>query len=320
MHLPLIGQRPVTHVPTDVGVVRLLTTRQVLLESVQARENAALGSLGAVAGGQSLCDVPSGATSLPTVKYQEGAAAALAQARRAVRAVEDGPGAADAARSALLEVLAQWRSQSGSPGRTGPSWVSYLAGGRDALEQLVNLDTEGSMLMTRDEPVFDPASPEAVTVGTAPAHLGQPDRSTARRGLHNAADALPLRRLMVVAVLFPLLFTLLVVAAGGWAPSAAPAWTALVALVALGGATTLATYLPRPGSGHRLDIGCTPCAAVAGLSVLGASFILSTAPHDQSTAALALVIIGFGLAQRLTSPSTCATPAPRPELGDQHRP
>lgn len=309
-----------THVPTDVGVVRLLTTRQVLLESVQARENAALESLGAVAGGQSLCDVSAGATAVPTVKFQEGAAAALAQARRAVRAVEEGPGAAEAARSALLEVHAQWRSQSGSPGRAGPSWVSYLAGGRDALEQLVDLDTEGSMLMARDQSVLDPASPEAVTVGTAPAHLGQPGRPTPRRGFHNAADALPLRRLVLVALLFPLLFTLLVGAGGGWAPSAAPGWSALVALVALGAATTLATYLPRPGSGHRLDIGCTPCAAVAGLSVLGASFILSTAPHDQSTAALALVIIGFGLAQRLTSPSTCATPTARPESGGQHRP
>jgi hypothetical protein len=124
--------------------------------------------------------------------------------------------------------------------------------------------------------------------------------------------AWPLRRLVVAASLSPVLFTLLVGVAGGWAPLAAPGWTALVALVALGAAATLATYLPRPGAGRTLDLGCTPCAAVAALSVLGAAGVLSTAPHDVSTAVLALVIVIFGLTQRLTNPSTCAAPTPRP--------
>lgn len=121
-------------------------------------------------------------------------------------------------------------------------------------------------------------------------------------------------------MLSPVLFALLVSAAGGWEPGLAPGWTALVALVALGGAATLASYLPRPGYGRRLDVGCTPCAAVAALSVLGAAVVLSTAPYDMSTAALALVIVGFGLTQRLTSPSTCAAPSPPPESGEERRP
>ena len=168
--------------------------------------------------------------------------------------------------------------------------------------------------------VPDPSTPDAAIDGSAAADLVQPYGLKARRGFHNAADALPLRRLVAVAVLSPVLFVLLVEAAGGWAPGATAGWMALVALVVLAASTTLATYLPRPGSGRRFDVGCTPCAAVAGLSVLGATFVLSTAPHDVSTAALALVIVGFGLTQRLTSPSACATPSTRPERGDQHRP
>lgn len=120
----------------------------------------------------------------------------------------------------------------------------------------------------------------------------------------------PLRRLVAAGVAWPVLFAVLVGVGGGWAPSAAPGWTALVAAVALGGSATLASYLPQPGAGLSLELGCTPCATVAALSVLGAGAVLSTAPHDVSTAVLALVVVGFGLTQRLTNPSTCTTPSP----------
>jgi len=120
-----------------------------------------------------------------------------------------------------------------------------------------------------------------------------------------------LRRIVAAAVLSPLLFVLLISVAGGWAPGATLGWTVLVALMALAGAATLASYLPRPGAGRKLEIGCTPCAAVAALSVLGAAAVLSTAPYDVSTAVLALVVVGFGLTQRLTNPSTCVAPGPR---------
>ena len=174
-------------------------------------------------------------------------------------------------------------------------------------------------MMARTESVPDPGSPDAAVGEAAPAHLVQPGGATARRGFANAADAWPLRRLVAVAVLTPVMLALLVEVAGGWAPGATLGWTALLALVSLAAAATLATYLPRPGSGRRLDVGCTPCAAVAALSVLGAAGVLSRAPHDVSTAVLALVIVGFGLTQRLTNPSTCAAPSPRPERGDQRR-
>lgn len=120
-----------------------------------------------------------------------------------------------------------------------------------------------------------------------------------------------MRRIVVVAVLSPLLFVLLIAVAGGWTPGAPLGWTALVAVMALAAAATLASYLPRPGAGRKLEIGCTPCAAVAALSVVGAGAVLSTAPYDVSTAVMALAVVGFGLMQRLTNPSTCVAPGPR---------
>ena len=120
-----------------------------------------------------------------------------------------------------------------------------------------------------------------------------------------------MRRIVAVAVLSPLLFVLLIASAGGWAPEASLRWTAIIAVMALAAAATLATYLPRPGAGRKLELGCTPCAVVAALSVLGAAVVLGTSPYDVPTAVLALVVVGFGLAQRLTNPSTCPAPGPR---------
>jgi hypothetical protein len=76
--------------------------------------------------------------------------------------------------------------------------------------------------------------------------------------------------------------------------------------VALACATTLATYQPRPGTGLRPDLGCTPCAAVAAVTVLASFGLLSSAPHDVSTV-LALGVSAFGLVQRLKNSSTCPT-------------
>ena len=141
-----------------------------------------------------------------------------------------------------------------------------------------------------------------------PTKMEHPRQPTTHRGFANAGAAWTSRRRVAVALLAPLLFVLLVSAAGGWAPTNGPAWIALVAMVALASATTLATYLPQPGAGHRLDLGCTPCAAAAALTVLGAGAVLGTTAPDLSTAGLALVVAAFGLTQRLTNPGTCPTP------------
>ena len=110
---------------------------------------------------------------------------------------------------------------------------------------------------------------------------------------------------MAVGLIAPMLLVLMVATSGGWAPATSPMWTALVAGVGLACATTLATYLPRPGTGFKPDLGCTPCAAVAAVTVLASFGLLNSAPHDVSTAVLALGVSAFGLVQRLNNPSTC---------------
>jgi len=128
---------------------------------------------------------------------------------------------------------------------------------------------------------------------------------TPHRRYANVLAAWPLRRRMAVALTAPVLFGLMVAASGGWAPTTSPGWTVLVAGAALACATTLATYLPRPGTGLRPDLGCTPCAAIAAVTVLASFGLLNSAPHDVSTAVLALGVSAFGLVQRLNNPSTC---------------
>ncbi len=109
-----------------------------LVELVRVRESAALAALEAAAGNASLCALSRGRTPVPAVKYHEGAAAALAEVRRAVHALPAGPDVEPAMRSALAQVHERWSRQASSPGRTGPNWAGYLTGGLDALDQLVD--------------------------------------------------------------------------------------------------------------------------------------------------------------------------------------
>jgi len=154
--------------------------------------------------------------------------------------------------------------------------------------------------MSRTDPANRPATdPTDPTDSTDPAALSE------RRRYAHVLAAWPLRRRMALVVLAPVLFVLMLAASGGWALTTSPGWTALVALIAISCATTLATYLPHPGTGLRVDVGCTPCAAVAAVSVLGAFIVLGSAPRDVSTAVLALGVSVFGLVQRLNNPSTC---------------
>jgi hypothetical protein len=133
----------------------------------------------------------------------------------------------------------------------------------------------------------------------------KPAVPSAHRKYTNVLTAWPLRRRVAVALFAPVMFVLMVAVSGGWAPATSLGWTAVVAIVALASATTLATYLPRPAAGLKLDLGCTPCAAVAAVTVLASFGLVNSAPHDVSTAVLALGVSAFGLVQRLKNPSTC---------------
>ncbi|PRY51395.1 hypothetical protein BCF74_13610 [Knoellia remsis] len=245
----------------------------------EALQREAMTRLTETAGNQSLCTLSRDGSACSVAKYHEGAIAALAQARRALTAAEPGADPADRIRV----VSARWVGQAGA-GTTGAAWRAYLEGGRDGLDVLLAPAAAG-------ERATGPAS--RVLVGSAAAgRLG--------------GGRWPRRRVTATAVLTPALFAVLVAAGGGF--PAAALWTVLVALVAVAAAATLATYLPGPGKGRRPDLGCSPCAAMAAMTVLAAAWFLQAAPHQPSMAAAALAAVGFGLLQRLTqTDASCAS-------------
>lgn len=115
----------------------------------------------------------------------------------------------------------------------------------------------------------------------------------------------PRRRVVVTALLAPVFGALLVDLGGGW--GGPPTWTAIVAAVAVTSSAAVSTYVPLPGAGTRPDLGCTPCAAMAGFAVVAAALLVDSAPHDVATALLALAASAFALRQRLTAPLACPT-------------
>lgn len=271
-----------------------VTEQTVVIESCRAGERVALERLSAASGGLSLCSLSRSGASVPAAKYHEGATAALAEARRTVASIPHDVADVATVRTALLGVSERWRSELGTAGRSGPDWAGYLAGGIDALDQVI-LDqvTEGL------------ATPDVVTVTPRPEVVDDSPAAPPVRRLGRVRAQWPARRIAVVAAGAPALLALLVVASGGRATVIPGGWIALVALIAATSATTLATYLPLPGAGRRLDLGCTPCAAAAALSVVVAGAVLVSTPHDVPTAILAAGVAAFGLRQRLANPSTC---------------
>jgi hypothetical protein len=115
--------------------------------------------------------------------------------------------------------------------------------------------------------------------------------------------------------LAPVLFVAVTTLADGW--TAGPGWLGVVAVASVVAGGTLASYVPLPGTGRRLDIGCTPCAAVAALTVLGAAGVLTSMEHTVPNAVLALGVAGFGLFQRLTSNTACDVPVERRPAAEQ---
>ncbi len=89
---------------------------------------------------------------------------------------------------------------------------------------------------------------------------------------------------------------------------AAPSGPAPIAFTLLTGALAAAvggTYAPVGG---RPALGCSRCAVVAGASVPAAGLLLSAGRTDPSLLGLAVVVVAFGLVQRLRDPTTCPRP------------
>jgi peptidoglycan/LPS O-acetylase OafA/YrhL len=117
-------------------------------------------------------------------------------------------------------------------------------------------------------------------------------------------DAWPARRRRALLALFPLVAGwFLLVGRGSTEPAPPAGWYLGVVVVAALGAAVLATYLPL--AGRRPDLGCTPCAMLSGLTLVGAT----TAIHSYDGAPVGLLfaaaLLLFGLSQRMGRPATC---------------
>ncbi|WP_345045111.1 hypothetical protein [Georgenia daeguensis] len=277
------------------------TTTQDVRGLVRHLETDAIGHLTAAAGNDSLCTRSRGGEPRPAAKYHEGAAAALAQARRAVdkQAPDHDP------TETVRAVRDRWTLHAGAD---TPAWRAYHDGGLDALDTLLSPapPRDGVKGDGEVDGAAHPARDRAPEPGTATAT--EPARGPAAAVALRGSGRWPRRRIVATAVLAPALLAALATTGGGWTPTEAPLWTALVALTALVSAATLATYLPLRGQGWRPDLGCSPCAAMSAGSVLAAAWFLGSAPLQPAMAVVALAAVTLGLVQRLTgAATTCST-------------
>lgn len=116
------------------------------------------------------------------------------------------------------------------------------------------------------------------------------------------------RRVASMAAVTPLLATGYVRAAGLSAGELSAAWLLLDLLAAALGASVLASYLPARG--WRPDLGCSPCAAVAGLGLVGSVLAIGSYGPSLVGPALAAAVTLYALTQRL-GPAACPTPPAR---------
>ncbi|GAB2743018.1 hypothetical protein [Nocardioides pakistanensis] len=124
--------------------------------------------------------------------------------------------------------------------------------------------------------------------------------------IRTALDAWPTRRRVAVVVLLPLVAAWFLYVGRPADIPVGTGWYVAVAVAALLGAGVLASYLPVAGRG--LDLGCTPCATLAALTLVGATMALRNYGADIAGPLVAAGVLLFGLTQRLSQPATCATP------------
>jgi hypothetical protein len=126
--------------------------------------------------------------------------------------------------------------------------------------------------------------------------------------MRSLLDAWPARRRVAGALLLPIVATWFVVVGGSTRATPSTGWYALVVIAAALGAGVLASYVPV--TGRKPDLGCTPCATMAALTVVGATFALRSYGADVAGPLFASALLLFGLTQRMSQPATCASPGP----------
>jgi hypothetical protein len=120
-------------------------------------------------------------------------------------------------------------------------------------------------------------------------------------------NAWPTRRRVAAALLLPVVAAWFVLIGGSTQADPSTGWYVLVLVAAVLGAGVLAGYVPVVGRG--LDLGCTPCAMMSALTVVGATMALRSYGADLAGPLVAGALLLFGLTQRMSQPATCATPA-----------
>ncbi len=122
----------------------------------------------------------------------------------------------------------------------------------------------------------------------------------------------PRRRWVLAAAAFPVLVFAFAAAGKGSLTASAASWWVWPWLILIGalGSAVVASYLAPPGTGKIIDVGCSPCAVMAGLALAGALMVYSSAPASPFMAVVATALTVLALRQRLADASSC--PAPRP--------
>ena len=123
--------------------------------------------------------------------------------------------------------------------------------------------------------------------------------------IRSFAEAWPARRRTAAVLLLPIVATWFVVVGGSTQTTPSAGWYALVMVAAALGAGVLASYVPT--TGRRPDLGCTPCAMLSALTVVGATVALRNYGADVAGPLVAAAVLLFGLTQRVSQPATCAT-------------
>lgn len=119
-------------------------------------------------------------------------------------------------------------------------------------------------------------------------------------------DTWPIRRRLAAALLLPFVAAWFVYVGSSTGATPSAGWHALALVASALGAGVLASYVPI--AGHRPDLGCTPCAAMSALTVVGATVVLRSYGPDVAGPLVATAVLLFGLTQRLREPATCTSP------------
>lgn len=131
------------------------------------------------------------------------------------------------------------------------------------------------------------------------------------RSLTGALRQWPRRRWITAVLAAPVLAGLLLATGRGGAWWGWPVAVLVAGLAAL----VVASYLPVPGSGRLLEVGCSPCAVVAAGGVAVAILARTGAPGSPATAVLAILVLLAAVRQRLADAIACPA-VRRPPAGD----